>query len=120
MSYEERAAHLADMIEERLGVRGRGLAAKLKRAGRLLPKHVHRDAEILLEAIGLQSHPKLARRIDAKSVALASDNVEAHLSGIDPKARRVDRFLNLLASNAVNLLVTATLVICVLLWRGYL
>ena len=120
MTYDDRAGYLADMIEERLGVRGKGLSAKLKHAGRLLPKHVHRDAGVLVDALALQANPKLARRVDDRSVTAACKNVESYLSGIDPNIRRFDRIIGFLSSNALNLLVTSALVIGVLMWRGYL
>ena len=120
MIYEDRAGHLADLIEERLGVRGKGLSAKLKYAGRLLPRHVHRDAGVVVDALALQANPKLARRVDERSVSAACRNVESYLSGIDPNTRRIDRIIGFLSSNALNLLVTSALVIGVLIWRGYL
>ena len=119
-SYQDRADHLAALIEERLGIRGAGLQKKLRRAGRLLPKHVHRDAGILLEALHLQSSPKLARRIDDQSIARACNNVEIYLSAIDPSTRRWNRIIGFLSSNAFNILITAALLIGVLIWRGYL
>jgi len=119
-SYQDRADHLAALIEERLGIRGAGLQKKLRRAGRLLPKHVHRDAGILLEALHLQSSPKLARRIDDQSIARACNNVEIYLAAIDPSTRRWNRIIGFLSSNAFNILITAALLIGVLIWRGYL
>ena len=119
MSYQERADRLAAMLEERLGIRGRGLEAKLRRAGRLLPSHIHRSAGLVVEAAHLQASPKLARRIDEQKVVSACKSVEKYLSTIDPNARRMDRIIGFLSSNAFNLLATGGLVIAVLVWRGY-
>lgn len=119
MTYREHADHLAALMQERLGIRGKDLRTKLRRAGRLLPKHVHRDADVLLEALDMEAHPKLARRLDAAAIAKACKNVENHLYTIDPATRRWDRIIGVLSANAFNLLVTAGLVIAILIWRGY-
>ncbi|MGB5558773.1 MAG: hypothetical protein WBN04_12275 [Paracoccaceae bacterium] len=119
MTYQERADHLAAMIEERLGIRGKGLEAKLRRAGRLLPAHIHRSADLLVEAMQLQASPKFARRIDEQKVVSACKSVEKYLMTIDPSTRRMDRVIGFLSSNAFNLLATGGLVIAVLIWRGY-
>ncbi len=120
MTYDDRAEHLANLIEERLGIRGSGLEAKLRRAGRLLPRRVQRDAARLLEAQRLQAHPKLARQVNDGAIQAACRNVEAYLATVDPKSRRMDGIVSLLSSNAINLLATASIVIGLMLWRGYL
>ncbi len=120
MVYRDRAETIAALIEERLGIRGKGLEIKLKRAGRLLPGHVRRDARKLLEAIRLQDHPKLARRVDSQVVDAACRNVETYLQGIDGKHRRMNRIVGFFSSNAFNLLATGGIVIAVLLWRGFI
>ena len=119
MSYQNRADHLAAMMEERLGIRGPGLRAKLRRAGRLLPTHVRRDAMVLVDALQYAGNPKLARRLDAAAIDRACRNVEEYLSVIDPQERRVKRLLAVLSSAAVAVLATAAMTVTVLVWRGY-
>jgi hypothetical protein len=120
MDLQARADHLAQMIEERLDVRGQGLEAKLRRAGRLLPRHVRSDAALVLRAMEQAGHPKLARQIDEKTLKRACRRVEAYLGNIDPWARRWSIVLGWLAGNAFSLLVIAGLLITVLAWRGFL
>lgn len=118
-SYQERADHLAAMIEDRLGVRGNGLRAKLRRAGRSLPSDVRHQGEVLLAALDYQGNPKLARRLDERTIDRACKSIESYLSAIDPKVRRMNRLVSIFSSAALALLVTACLVIAVLVWRGY-
>ena len=119
MRYTEQADRLANLIEERLGIRGQGLEAKLRRAGRLIPKRIRADAGLLVDAARNEANPKLARLLDQASIQAAARNVETWLAGIDPAERRVNRIIGFLSSNALNLMATGTLVIVVLVWRGY-
>ncbi len=118
-TYQQRADHLAALMEERLGIRGNGLRAKLRRAGRLLPSDMRRQAGILLTALDVQNHPKLARQMDERAIDAACRAIEDHLSAINPTERRIDRVIDILSSAALVLLVTAGLVVTVLVWRGF-
>lgn len=120
MNVEARAERLAQLIEAKLDVRGRGLEAKLKRAGRRIPRHIRAEAALLVEAMRLQSHPKLSRQTDTARLETAAATVERYLQGLDPWDRRKAVLLDWLAVNAFNLLVIGALVIGVLLWRGFL
>ncbi len=116
---DDRADRLAALIEERLGVRGNGLEAKLNRAGRRLPRWVRREAGRLVEARRMAAHPKLMRRTDPDALDRAFGRCESWLRGIDPAERRKDRILGPLAVNAFNLLVVAGLFIAYLVWAGH-
>lgn len=120
MDLQARADHLAQMIEEKLGVGGKGLEAKLARAGRRLPRHVRREAALLAEALGQRDHPRLSRRIDLLRLERAFTVCERYLKTVDPWARRRGLALDWLAVNALNLLIIGVLVVSALLWRGFL
>ncbi len=120
MELQARADRLAHLIEERLDVRGTGLEAKLRRAGRLLPKHIRAEAGLLVEAMAVQGHPKLSRQVDMVRLARAAKVVENYLLDINPWDRRRAIVLNWLAVNAFNLLVIGAVGLAVLLWRGFL
>lgn len=115
-----RADEIAALIEARLGVRGKGLEAKLRRAGRLLPRWVRREARRLAEAQRLTGHPKLMMQTDPQALESAYRKCETWLRNVDPAARRKDRILGLLAVNAANLLILAALFIAYLVWAGHL
>ncbi len=120
MDLQARADHLAQLIEDKLDVRGQGLEAKLHRAGRLLPKYIRGEADYLVEALKLQASPKLARQVDLARLRRGVADVERYLRDIDPWVRRRAVALSWLAANAFNLLVVAVLLLAVLLWRGFL
>lgn len=114
-----RAEVLSDLLRDRLGVRaGDGFEAKLAKAGRRLPRWARRDGRAIVEAIALETHPKLAPRIDRKRVDRALRNLTKHLEAIDPSQRRKEKILDLLAALSVVFIATAGLIITVMVWRG--
>ncbi len=117
MSCQEQADEISALLGEKLGVRGRDLDSRLRRAGRLLPRHVRRQAEVIVQARAMQASPKLARLVDEAALGRAFRICHDHLSAIDPRERRRARFLDILTVNAFNLVVIAGLVIAVLSWR---
>ncbi len=120
MTYEERADHIAELLESQLGVRGKTLDAKLRKAGRLLPRDIRRHGDRIVQAVSLQGSPKLSRMVDEKDTVVAYDAFEKYLSGIDAWERRKGNALGFLTTNAFNLLVVAALLITVLRWRGFI
>ncbi len=120
MTYEEKAEYLADLLHRKMGVGGRGLEARLRRARRRLPRRIRREAELFAEAARLQANPRLARMADPERLDAAFRAVESYLDGIDRWQRRKDAALALLSVNAFNLLVLAALLVAFLRWRGLL
>ncbi len=120
MDLQARADHLAQIIEEKLGVRGTGLETKLKRAGRRLPKHIRTQGALLVEALRLEGHPKLSQRADPARLERAFADIERYLSALDPSARRRANVLDWLAGQAFSFFVLAILAIALLRWQGFL
>ena len=104
---KERSDALADLIEARLGVRGKGLARKLQKARRVMPGWVQREARQVVEAEQLLAHPKLMMQADPSTLDQAYRKCETWLKSVDPAARRRGFWLDLLAVNAFNLLLLA-------------
>jgi len=119
-SVEDRANLLAKLIEERLGIRGRGLEVKLRRAGRALPRYVRREAGKIADAVKLSANPKLMRQVDPMGIEAAFGKCERWLKSVDPKERRKDRILGFLAVNAFNLLAISGAFIAWAVWTGHL
>lgn len=115
---EQMVAEVRAGLRDKLGLRGKTLAAQLRRGGRLLPRYIRRDATYLAQVLPLAANPKLMRMIDQTKVRQAHRNVMAHLDSIDTAAARRDAALNMVAAIAFAVLVTAVLVILVLWWRG--
>ena len=118
MDLQDRAERLAQLMEDRLGTGGKGFGAKLKRAGRRLPRRLRRDGALIQRALELLAHPRLSRQIDQADLTRAADHFERHLRQIDPWARRRGLMLNWLAGIAFSLLVVAGVLITVLRMRG--
>ena len=116
-----RSDRLAKLIETKLGVRGTGLEAKLRRAGRLLPRRVRQDAARLVAAQRVMGHPKLMmQQADPGALEQAFRRCESWLQSVDPGERRKDRILGFLGVNAVNLLVVGGAFIAYLVWADHL
>ncbi len=106
-------------LESKLRVRGGSLRAQLRKAGRLLPRGVRRDADYLAQGAELVRNPKLAKMVDMTKARQAHRNVLAYLETVDIGAQRRDAALHLVASIAFALLVTGLLLLFVLWQRGF-
>lgn len=111
---------IATMMEERLGVRGDGLEAKLHRAGRRLPKWVRREVAQLVEAEQRLGHPKLMMQTDPVVIEHAAKRCEKFLKSVDPAERRKEAILGFLALNSLNMLLIAAAFIAYMAWAGHL
>ena len=120
VTIQQMADRVAELMELRLRARGSGLAEKLARGGRALPRRVRAAAGTLAEAAQMAQNPKLLVQIDEAQVAAAYDICLHYLGPLGRGARRKGAALDALATMAFSLVVVAALVIGVLVWRGYL
>lgn len=120
MDLQTRTDYLARLMEEKLGVRGKGLEAKLKRAGRQLPRYIRDHGAALVEAQALQDHPRLSMHADPDRLERAYADIERYLKGLDLWARRRDTFLNWLAGLSASFLFLVVILLALLRWRGFL
>ena len=120
MTLQDRADQIAALMEEKRGLGGKGLAAKVRRAGRSLPRWVRREVARLLEASELEAHPKLSRQADHARALRGAQNVQKWLEQQNPWDRRKAWAIGFAATNLFNLLFIAAVVIVVLVWRGFL
>ena len=120
MDIAARTDRLAQLLEERLDVRGKGFDVKLRRAGRLLPRHLRMKGQLLVDATVRADHPRLLRQLDEAALDLAAADLERYLLSIDPWDRRKGIAVNVSAGLLFNLLVLALVVVGVLMWRGLL
>ena len=117
---QEKATEVADLMKERLNVRGKDLATKLRHTGRMMPKRIKREAQFLADASALAENPKLSRMIDPERVETAHRACVGFLEGVDVADRRKGVVLGILGSVTLALVVISALVITVLVWRGYI
>jgi len=105
MSVQEMAEHVARLMENRLGIKGDGLAEKLRRSKGRLPRRVQRAAQALAEAAVLAGHPKLLPQIEMEPLRAAYDLCRRHLGarGQGGAGVVVLRILSTLAAGALAL-----------------
>ena len=118
ITIQQMADRVAGLLEDRLRIRGAGLAAKLKSGGRRLPRKVRVAAEELAEAAHMSQNPKLLLQVDETKVAEAYDICLRHLAPLGAKARRRGLLQSIVAQVAFGLIVVVGLVIVVMKARG--
>lgn len=116
----EMIERLSDLLHRKLGTRGTTLEEQVRRAGRRLPGHVRRRAQVLVEAERLAGHPRLATRIDPTALARALSEVEAHLSGNTAAHRRTGLVLAVLGRVVAAGLLLFALWVAIMLWQDRL
>ncbi len=118
VTIQQMADRVAGLMEQKLQVGGKGLAVKVRKAGRRLPKNVRVAAEALVQATDMAKSARLMHQIDDALVAEAYDICLKYLGGVDAADRRKGMLVGVGASIAFSLLVVAGLVLAVLVWRG--
>jgi len=120
-SVTQKSEQLATLMADRLGIHaGTGFEAKLAKAGRALPRWARRDGAVIVQAMVLETHPKLSLSVDHKGVDRSVRNLTQHLEAIDPFKRRMGRFLDFLALLALIAIVIFGTSVAILVWRGLL
>jgi hypothetical protein len=119
VTIQQMADRVAQLLEERLGLGGKGLAAKLKRAGRLLPRKVRDAGKQLAVSAQKAQNPKLLGQIDMGDVTEAYDVCLKHLIAIDPIDRKRGYLAGMIGSVAFGVLVLMIAIAVFLSWRGY-
>jgi hypothetical protein len=117
---QQMADRVADLMEERLAIKGRDLAAKLRRGGRALPRKVRAAADLLVASAEKAKHPKLLGQIDMGAVADAYDTCVRHLTAIDPKSLRRDMLANMVSFVGFGIMFLVIGLLILLVWRGFL
>jgi hypothetical protein len=112
------ADRVSALLEQKLGVRGATLQAKVAKAGRRLPRRVREAAGYLADAVEMAQNPKLLVRVDESVVAEAFDVCVRHLGAADRAERRKGMLVGMAASAAFSVLMVAVLVMGFLYWRG--
>lgn len=117
---QDRANEVAVLMKKQMAIGGSGLSLKLRRAGRLLPRHVRKDARVLADAAAFSENPKLHRFVDSSQLEKSHANCVRYLKQFDKSKRRTDTLMSVLSGAAVGILIPAGLFVTVLVWRGYL
>lgn len=107
------------LLGETLGITGRSLEKRVRRAGRSLPKPVRLAAEELVAAQRMSQEPKLLMKLDADQVTAAFETCKTHLEQIDSAALRAQARFSLAATVIVQMFAVAAALLAVLRWRGF-
>lgn len=117
---QQMADRVAQLMEDRLHIRGKDLQAKLRYARGRMPRRVQAEAAVLAKAVETALNPKLMMRLDHDRIASAYDTCVRYLGNVGGWDRRRAAAMNIGGSIAFQLLVVAGLLFAVLTWRGYL
>lgn len=117
---EQMANRVSGLMEDRLHIRGKTLAEKIRKAGRRLPTNIRAEARFLETAAIQAQNPKLLMQIDEARVAEAYDACVKYLTTINTSALRRAAFLGALTSIAFILFIVGLLVLAVLYLRGFI
>jgi hypothetical protein len=109
---------LRELFEKHLGVKAPTFERAVKRAGRRLPRGLRQQAARIVEAEAFSAHPKLAPRVDRAAFDRAARDLSLYLKSIDLAQQRKDRWLNLLAGVAFNMLIVLALFLAWLWWQN--
>ena len=118
VTIQQMADRVADLMEQKLRLRGNGLAEKTRKAGRLLPKKVRLAAQSLAEASAMAQVPKLYLQMDAEKIAADYDICLRHLGAVQAGTRGKTLMVTMASGVAFSLLAVAVLVLVVVWWRG--
>ncbi|WP_170351282.1 MULTISPECIES: hypothetical protein [Ruegeria] len=113
-------AQTVQLLRKKLGVRDKTLTASIRKAKRQLPRRIYKQALLLASAEPMAAHPKLRLVLDTPKLARASEEVQAHLSGINRADRRLGWFLGMLGGLAFNLIALTVLLLIFLWWQGFI
>jgi hypothetical protein len=113
------SGRVAELMESRLGIRGKGLETKLRRGGRLLPRQVRNAAQSLVTAEAMIQSPRLAMQVNNGQVAADFDACLKHLSSLPAASGWGGLALQSLRAIAFGVLTIAVGLIAYLVWRGY-
>ena len=120
VTIQQMADRVAVLLEEKLGVKGKGLSEKLRKAGGRLPSSVRAEARYLDTAAIQAQNPKLLMQVDDGRVAGAYDACVKFLAAVNPGAKRRAMLMGIASSVAFSLFVVGLLVLVVLRWRGFI
>ena len=117
-SIQQMADRIAGLMEQRLHLGGAGLAAKLAKGGRGLPRKFRDAGARLAQAAMMAQNPKLLMQVNEERVAEDYDLCLRHLLSLSVWDRRKGRLLGATVTVLGILVVVAALMAAVLYWRG--
>ena len=118
VTIRQMAGRVEELLAERVGARGRDFDAKLRHAGRRLPRKVRNAAQALAEASVMTQNPRLHAQLDEGVISRDYDICLRYLSPLARGDRRRGAFGSVAASILFSLLVVGGGFVGFLMWRG--
>ncbi len=118
ISIKQMSDRIAALMEEKLGARGTGLAAKLHSRGGQLPRKVRAAAQAVATEAEKAQNPKLLLQVDHATLARNYDLCLHHLTRLKARSAWVGTTVALAASVALSLFIVALLLAALARWRG--
>jgi hypothetical protein len=118
IALKQMADRVADLLEQKMRIKGRDLAEKLSNGGHRLPRKVRAAAKTLVATAELASNPKLHPQADLESAATAYDLCLRHLGRVSFFQRHNGLLQDWALSILTVLAVVGALALIVLRWRG--
>lgn len=120
IALKQMADRIADLLEQKMRIKGRDLSEKLAKGGHRLPRKVREAAGILAQMSELASNPKLMKQVDFEAASKAYDLCQRHLGKTGFFARHGGLFEQWALSILTVLVVLGALALIVMNWRGLL
>lgn len=120
VSIQQMADRVSGLLQEKLSVRGKTLAERLRNAGRRLPSSVMTEARYLDTAALQAQNPKLLVQIDDARVAGAYDTCVKYLTNLDRGVKRRAMLMGMASSIAFSIFAVGVLLVAFLWWRGFI
>ncbi|WP_299724801.1 hypothetical protein [uncultured Tateyamaria sp.] len=117
-SIKKHSARIQSALTGAFGVRAKSLSSALRKTGRRLPKRLHAQARLIVDAEGLGGNPRLLRQVDGAALAQAEDAVVRWLDTIDRADRRKGFWIWVGAMIGFNLLLIVAAVVVWMWWTG--
>ncbi|MCW9042630.1 MAG: hypothetical protein OQK05_04735 [Pseudopelagicola sp.] len=117
---QHKNAALAALAAKTFSFEAKGLRHAMRKVGRRLPVKMHAHAKTLLDAESKAGHPKIRMQIKAETVEKAYTELRSALEALDPGDMRKGVILSTLGMVSFHLIAVFTVLIVVLVWRGFL
>lgn len=115
---KERSKRVKSALDGAFGVRAKTLDKALRKTGRRMPKRLHAQARLIVDAQSLGGNPKLMRRIDGAAIARAEEDVVNWLDTVDRADRRRGFWIWAGSMVGFNLLIVVAGVVTWMWWTG--
>ena len=111
---------LANRTREKTRVGGNSIEKTLTKARAHFSGKAVRDIDLILEALQMATHPRLAKQIDVAAVELAAKDLMVRLKAVNIARDRERRVFDIGFTMVFNLLLLGVCLVGFLLWQGIL